>query len=109
MAGTYVESCNCDPICPCRRIDGRPGGRSTYGICLGALSWLIEEGHLDGTDLSGLNVAIASSYSDDEPGSPWMLVAQAQLHPPYRPEIVRLCRAAPTAVRGDLLAAVCRG
>jgi len=41
--------------------------------------------------------------------SPWMLVAQAQLHPPYRPEIVRLCRAAPTAVRGDLLAAVCRG
>jgi hypothetical protein len=74
VAGTYVESCNCDPICPCRRIDGRAGGRSTYGICLGALSWLIQEGHLDGTDLSGLNVAIASRYSDDEPGSPWSIV-----------------------------------
>jgi hypothetical protein len=74
VAGTYAESCNCDPICPCRRIDGRPGGRSTYGLCLGALSWVIEDGHLDGTDLSGLNVAIASSYSDDEAGSPWSIV-----------------------------------
>ena len=60
MTGTYVESCNCDAICPCRRINGRPGGRSTYGLCLGALSWLIQDGHLDGTDLSGLDVAIAS-------------------------------------------------
>jgi hypothetical protein len=74
VAGTYVESCNCDPICPCRRIDGRPGGRSTYGVCLGALSWIVEEGHLDGTDLSGLNVALASRYSDDEEGSPWSIV-----------------------------------
>ena len=55
-------------------IDGRPGGRSTYGLCLGALSWLIQDGHLDGTELSGLNVAIASRYSDDEPGSPWSIV-----------------------------------
>jgi hypothetical protein len=74
VAGTYVESCNCDPICPCRRIDGRLGGRSTYGICLGALSWIVEEGDLDGTDLSGLNVALASRYSDDEAGSPWSIV-----------------------------------
>jgi hypothetical protein len=74
VAGTYAESCNCDPICPCRRIDGRPGGRSTSGTCLGALSWVIEDGRLDGTDLAGLNVAIASRYSDDEPGSPWSIV-----------------------------------
>jgi hypothetical protein len=71
IRGTYFESCNCDAICPCRRIDGVPGGRSTHGICMGVLSWLIEEGHADGTDLSGLPVALASCYSDDEPGSPW--------------------------------------
>jgi hypothetical protein len=69
--GTYFEACNCDPICPCRRIGGTPGGRSTHGVCMGVLSWLIEEGVADGTDLSGLPVAIASRYSDDEPGSPW--------------------------------------
>lgn len=71
IRGTYFESCNCDAICPCRRIDGVPGGRSTHGVCLGVLSWLIAEGAADGTDLSGLAVALASRYSDDEEGSPW--------------------------------------
>jgi hypothetical protein len=71
VSGTYLESCNCDAICPCRRIDGKLGGRSTHGICLGALSWQIVDGHADGTDLSGLAVALASRYSDDEEGSPW--------------------------------------
>src|SRR3954454_20454505 len=71
IRGTYFESCNCDAICPCRRIDGRAGGRSTHGVCLGVLSWLIHEGAAEGTDLSGLPVALASRYSDDEPGSPW--------------------------------------
>src|SRR5436305_1235848 len=71
IRGTYFESCNCDAICPCRRIDGAPGGRSTHGVCLGVLSWLIEDGNADGTDLSGMPVALASRYSDDEPGSPW--------------------------------------
>ena len=71
IRGTYFESCNCDAICPCRRIDGVPGGRSTHGVCMGVLSWLIEEGAVGDVDLSGLPVAIASSYSDDEQGSPW--------------------------------------
>jgi hypothetical protein len=71
ITGSYFESCNCDAICPCRRIDGTPGGRSTHGICVGVLSWLVEDGAADGVDLSGLPVAVASRYSDDEPGSPW--------------------------------------
>src|SRR4051794_34079786 len=71
LRGTYFESCNCDAICPCRRVDGVSGGRSTHGVCMGVLSWLIEEGSADGTDLAGLPVAMAVRYSDDEPGSPW--------------------------------------
>jgi hypothetical protein len=71
IRGTYFESCNCDAICPCRRIDGVAGGRSTHGICMGVLSWLIEEGEAGGTDLAGLPVALATMYSDDEEGSPW--------------------------------------
>jgi hypothetical protein len=74
IRGTYFEACNCDAICPCRRIDGVAGGRSTHGVCVGALSWLIENGSADGVNLSGLPVAIASRYSDDEPGSPWTWV-----------------------------------
>lgn len=38
------------------------------------LSWLIAEGAAYGTELSGLTVALASRYSDDEPGSPWTWV-----------------------------------
>ena len=71
VAGTYVESCNCDAPCPCRRIDGVPGGRSTHGICEGALCWRIVDGEADGLDLSGLRVVMATRYSDDEEGSPW--------------------------------------
>jgi hypothetical protein len=71
VAGTYLESCNCDAPCPCRRIDGVPGGRSTHGICEGALCWRIVDGESDGLDLSDLNVVMATRYSDDEEGSPW--------------------------------------
>ena len=71
IKGSYFESCNCDAICPCRRIDGVTGGRSTHGICMGVLSWLIEEGNAGGSDLAGLTVALAIRYDDDEPGSPW--------------------------------------
>jgi hypothetical protein len=74
IRGRYFESCNCDPICPCRRVDGVPGGRSTHGICAGVLSWLIEEGDAGETDLAGVAVALALRYDDDEPGSPWTWV-----------------------------------
>ena len=71
IRGSYFESCNCDAICPCRRVDAVPGGRSTHGVCTGVLTWLIEAGEAEGTDLAGLPVALACRYDDDEPGSPW--------------------------------------
>ena len=74
ISGRYFESCNCDPICPCRRIDGVGGGRSTHGVCMGVLSWLIESGEAEGADLVGQPVAMAIRYSDDEEGSPWSWV-----------------------------------
>jgi hypothetical protein len=74
VAGTYFESCNCDAVCPCRMVSGVRGGRSTHGICMGALSWLIDQGQAGDMDLSGLAVALVCRYDDDEPGSPWRLV-----------------------------------
>ena len=74
VRGSYLESCNCDAICPCRTTDGRRGGRSTYGTCLGTLSWRVDEGSADGVDLDGLGVVLALRYEDDEPGSPWTFV-----------------------------------
>ena len=57
-----------------------PGGRSTHGVCLGVLSWLIDEGEAGGTDLSRLPVAMATRYSDDEPGSPWTWILYLEAH-----------------------------
>jgi hypothetical protein len=74
VSGSYFESCNCDPICPCRMTDGIPGGRSTYGICEGALAWLVEDGRVGDVDVSGLKVVLTIRYSDDELGSPWTIV-----------------------------------
>ena len=74
IEGDYFESCNCEAICPCRTIGGVTGGRSTYGICFGVLSWLVRNGEANGVPLDGLAAAFAISYSDDEPGSPWRFV-----------------------------------
>jgi uncharacterized protein DUF1326 len=74
IAGAYFESCNCEAICPCRMIGGVPGGRSTYGVCFGVLTWLVDTGHFDGVDLSGIAAALTISYDDDEPGSPWSIL-----------------------------------
>ncbi len=74
IAGTYLEACNCDAICPCRRVDGTSDGRSTHGTCYGVLSWRIDEGEADGVDLSGSGALMTYSYDDEEPRSPWTLV-----------------------------------
>ena len=74
VRGAYFESCNCEAICPCRMVGGVPGGRSTYGICFGVLSWRIDEGHRGNVDLAGLMAALVVRYDDDEEGSPWTVL-----------------------------------
>lgn len=71
VEGTYFEACNCLPICPCRQVGGRDGGRSSFGTCDFALSWWIQKGHSGALDLEGRQVVMVGSYRDDEPGSPW--------------------------------------
>jgi hypothetical protein len=72
ITGTYLEACNCEAICPCRRVDGAAGGRSTFGVCMGALSWLVTEGSAGDVDLGGLTAVLVCRYDDDEEGSPWL-------------------------------------
>lgn len=71
VAGSYYEACNCEAVCPCRRQNGVAGGKSTYGVCQFVLSWRILDGAAVDVPLSGLNVAIAGFYNDDDPGEPW--------------------------------------
>lgn len=65
VAGSYVEACNCEAVCPCRSQGDRDGGRSTYGSCDFVLSWAIQAGRADGVVLDGLFVVMAGRYLDD--------------------------------------------
>jgi hypothetical protein len=73
VAGTYFESCNCDPICPCRRLGGAEGGKSTHGICDFALSWWVEQRHYRDTSLDGLVTVMVGSYTDRDKWTPWQV------------------------------------
>jgi hypothetical protein len=75
VRGSYFEACNCEAICPCRSVGGRPGGPSSFGECFGALSWQIDQGHADAIELSGLRVVMSIRYFDRvQPSTPWEVV-----------------------------------
>jgi len=75
VRGSYFEACNCEAICPCRSVHGRPGGPSTYGECFGTLSWHIVNGHSGDLDLSDLDVVMSLRYFDNvQPTTKWEVV-----------------------------------
>ena len=56
VRGTYFENCSCDMVCPCTT-----SGMSLpadYDRCHVVLAFHIDEGDVDGVDISGLNVAV---------------------------------------------------
>lgn len=73
ISGSYFEACNCEAVCPCRRQNGVPGGRSTYGVCQFILSWHIIFGHFGEIDLSGNDVVMSGFYDDDEGDDAWSI------------------------------------
>ena len=75
VRGSYFEGCNCEAICPCRSVGGRPGGPSTYGECFGSLSWHVRSGQYADTDLSDRRVVMSLRYRDDvSPSTRWEVV-----------------------------------
>jgi hypothetical protein len=55
LKGSYVETCSCDLICPCNASFDHG---ATYDFCRVVLAFNIREGEVDGTDISGLKVAV---------------------------------------------------
>jgi hypothetical protein len=56
MHGEYMESCNCDYLCPC--IYTNPQGQVTYDHCTAALVFRIDAGSCGDTKLDGLSFAL---------------------------------------------------
>src|ERR671927_1374462 len=55
LTGSYVETCSCELMCPCNMSMDHG---ATYDFCRVTLAFHIREGEVDGTDISGLNVAL---------------------------------------------------
>lgn len=56
MRGEYMESCNCDYLCPC--IFTNPQAEVTFDHCTAALIFRIDKGHSGSTSLDGLCFAL---------------------------------------------------
>jgi len=56
ISGQYMESCNCDFLCPC--IYTNPQGEVTFDHCTAALIFRIDKGQSGGTPLDGLSFAL---------------------------------------------------
>jgi len=54
ISGTYFEACNCETACPCVFLSP-----PTEGECKALVAWHIDRGAFGGTQLDGLNVALA--------------------------------------------------
>jgi hypothetical protein len=55
LSGQYIESCNCDYLCPC--VYTNPQGPATDDNCIALMAFRIDEGHCGGTPLNGLKFA----------------------------------------------------
>ena len=55
ISGQYLETCNCDFLCPCP-LTGM--AETTHGYCIFAMAFRIDQGHFDGTSLAGLNFVL---------------------------------------------------
>lgn len=60
IEGQYMETCNCDYICPC--IGTNLAGMPTEGDCKAAIAMKIDKGEKDGVTLDGLSF-IVLAYS----------------------------------------------
>lgn len=54
-SGQYMETCNCDFLCPCP-LTGL--AETTHGHCIFAMGFHVGEGHFDGTSLDGINFVL---------------------------------------------------
>ncbi|MSP02646.1 MAG: DUF1326 domain-containing protein [Acetobacteraceae bacterium] len=56
LSGEYMESCNCDYLCPC--IYTNPQAPATFDHCIAALIFRIDQGQSGGVNLDGLCFAL---------------------------------------------------
>jgi hypothetical protein len=70
MQGRFLEACDCYVPCPCW-FDDDPDDDE----CTGLVAWQVENGEVDGVDVTGLSVVSVSRHGGHRGGSGQMRVA----------------------------------
>ena len=55
LTGTLLEACSCNVLCPCWIGEDPDGGK-----CNGLIAWHLDEGTINGVDVSGCTLAGAA-------------------------------------------------
>jgi hypothetical protein len=69
ISGQYVESCNCDFVCPC--LPGQLTVKPTQGSCIFAMGFRIERGQYGGQPLDGVNFVIVGRTPEEMGKGNW--------------------------------------
>jgi hypothetical protein len=107
ISGEYMESCNCDYLCPC--IYTNPQGEVTYDHCTAALIFRIDRGQRGDTDLSGLCFALLIRSGKIMADGDWVFagVVDEQAGPAQRTALASIVAGeaggTPGMIRGNLV------
>lgn len=84
LKGEYMESCNCEYLCPC--IYTNPQGEVTYDHCYALLIFRIDEGRHGETALDGLKFALVIKSGKVMADGGWVFgcVVDAEASPAQR-------------------------
>ena len=70
LQGEYVGTCSCQLICPCS-VDGPPTGKD--GLCNGLFVLHITDGSVNGTDVSGIDIAMVYNIPSNLTSGNWTM------------------------------------
>ena len=84
LRGEYMESCNCDYLCPC--IYTNPQGPATHEQCIAVMVFRIDDGHSGPLHLNGLNFALVIRSGQVMADGNWIfgVVVDETADPPQR-------------------------
>jgi len=90
ISGEYMESCNCDYLCPC--IYTNPQGEATHEHCYALMAFRIERGRFTDLSLDGLKFALVIRSGRVMADGDWVFagVADAAGDPAQREALVKI-------------------
>lgn len=107
LRGEYMESCNCDYLCPC--IYTNPQGPATNDHCTALMVFRIDEGQAGATRLDGLKFALVIRSGRVMADGNWIfgVVVEAAADPAQRQALARIASGeaggTPSVIRQNLV------